>query len=324
MAKSVRATSGRARSTSSRGGGEVPVVGGREPCPCGSGRRYKACHGRAAAREETRRVPRPFAGLPGECDWVALREIVPAATAPLTLAGEYAARHADRRVTLATVLPMALRAISRADGVLVGLQVQVPSPDPSRQVGAALAAALGTEPGKPVQVGGGDDEPRLQDIVDPNAPLNVTVHSGFDFWVEEDGEVGAEAAASLERANAAVAPTRRLESVAAAYWTRERDRAYVRWVLPHDENPLLDAFARLRAARLDGLGEATRHLGSFRAHGLLVPVWEVPADSPGEEFDDAAAAFAGRLEEALGSSSPLTADERRVRSGLLSRQLTIR
>ncbi|MYX19379.1 SEC-C metal-binding domain-containing protein, partial [Streptomyces sp. SID8380] len=24
-------------------GGEVPVVGAREPCPCGSGRRYKAC-----------------------------------------------------------------------------------------------------------------------------------------------------------------------------------------------------------------------------------------------------------------------------------------
>jgi Family of unknown function (DUF5926)/SEC-C motif len=63
--------------------GEVPVVGAREPCPCGSGRRYKACHGRAASHAATELVHRPFEGLPGECDWVALRELVPAATATL-------------------------------------------------------------------------------------------------------------------------------------------------------------------------------------------------------------------------------------------------
>src|SRR4051794_41359082 len=63
----------------------IPVVGPRQPCPCGSGKRYKACHGKAAARESVRLVTRPFEGLPGECDWVALREVVPAATAPLTL-----------------------------------------------------------------------------------------------------------------------------------------------------------------------------------------------------------------------------------------------
>ena len=64
--------------------GEVPVVGAREPCPCGSGRRYKACHGRAAGQAAEAFVARPFEGLAGECDWVAMREIVPAATAPLT------------------------------------------------------------------------------------------------------------------------------------------------------------------------------------------------------------------------------------------------
>ena len=64
---------------------DVPVVGMREPCPCGSGRRYKACHGRAAAHRGQHLVTRPFQGLASECDWVALREIVPAATAPLTL-----------------------------------------------------------------------------------------------------------------------------------------------------------------------------------------------------------------------------------------------
>ena len=48
--------------------GEVPVVAGREPCPCGSGRRYKACHGRAAWQAAEAFVGRPFEGLAGECD----------------------------------------------------------------------------------------------------------------------------------------------------------------------------------------------------------------------------------------------------------------
>src|SRR6187401_1348918 len=82
---------------------DIPVVAGREPCPCGSGRRYKACHGRAAGHAAETFVARPFEGLASECDWVALREIVPAATAGLTLAGPAAGQSA----TLATVLPLA-------------------------------------------------------------------------------------------------------------------------------------------------------------------------------------------------------------------------
>ncbi len=78
----------------------------REPCPCGSGRRYKACHGRSAAAVFVGPA-RPFEGLASECDIVAMREIVPAASTPLTLLGE----HADREVTLVTVLPMAWPAL---------------------------------------------------------------------------------------------------------------------------------------------------------------------------------------------------------------------
>ena len=59
----------------------VPVVGLREACPCGSGKRYKACHGRRARAAEAQLVTRPFEGLAGECDLVALREIVPSAVA---------------------------------------------------------------------------------------------------------------------------------------------------------------------------------------------------------------------------------------------------
>src|SRR3712207_7242618 len=53
----------------------------RRPCPCGSGKRYKACHG---AGDDVI-VPRPFAGLAAECELVALREFLPSATAPLPL-----------------------------------------------------------------------------------------------------------------------------------------------------------------------------------------------------------------------------------------------
>jgi preprotein translocase subunit SecA len=33
---------------SSRAVGSVPKVGRNEPCPCGSGKKYKQCHGRLA------------------------------------------------------------------------------------------------------------------------------------------------------------------------------------------------------------------------------------------------------------------------------------
>lgn len=303
--------------------GPVPVVGAREPCPCGSGRRYKACHGRAAAREVDRLVTRPFAGLPGECDWVALREIVPAATAELTLAGA----HAGRQATLATVLPMAWPAMVRTDGrVFVGLQVPAASGDLSRDVAAALDRALAAEPGTALSTGGlPGPGPRLQDVVDPQAPVEVVVRSGFDFWLEgvDESSYDADVTASMERANAAVVPTARLVSVPAAYWGGLPERNTLRWVLPEDEEPLLDALARLKARNGLGLGEGTRFIGSFRAHGLLVPVWDLPQGMLADDVEDAAADLRARLDEALGGGS-LTAAERHARAGLQTRQLTLR
>jgi hypothetical protein len=301
--------------------GEVPVVGAREPCPCGSGRRYKACHGREAQAPE-QLVARPFEGLPAECDWVAMREIVPAATVPLRLVGQ----HAERTVTLATVLPMAWPALSRGDEtILLGLQVPGPSPDPSRDLADALLAALEAEPGTPVDVPERRPEGlRLQDLVDAQAPFEVTVHPGFDFWVEGSGELSPEVQASMERANSAVIPTTRLTGVEAAYWCQMRDRNHLRWVLPYDEEPLLDAFARLRAAGADGLGEGTRFVGSFRAAGLLVPVWDLAAEIGADAVEAPAAAYGERLAEALADTSPLTPDQRRARAGLQTRQITLR
>jgi hypothetical protein len=301
---------------------DVPVVGAREPCPCGSGKRYKLCHGRRAAVSDVALVPRPFAGLTGECDLVAMREIVPAATASAVTTAE----HGSMDLTIATVLPMAWAALRRADGhVSVGLQVQGGSGDPSRDMAHALLAALDVEPGEPVP--GGvlpGPGPRLQDVLAP-APLDVRVHSGFDFWLENSTEeVTPDVAASLERANAAVVPTERLTGVEAAYWCRIGDREHLRWVLPHDEEPLLDALSRLHARGESGLGAGSRYIGAFRAHGLLVPVWDLPAGTSVDGAEQPAAAFAARLDEALAVDAPLTVEERRARAGVVSRQLTLR
>src|SRR3954469_20677960 len=99
----------------------------KAPCPCGSGRRYKHCHGSGYAPP----VTRPFEGLTGEADWVALRELVPAATAAL--------RTTDGRDgTLASVLPGGTPALVRANGeIVLGLQMQASSDDVSRDIGTA-------------------------------------------------------------------------------------------------------------------------------------------------------------------------------------------
>ncbi len=55
-----------------------------------------------------------------------------------------------------------------------------------------------------------------------------------------------------------------------------------------------------------------------------MPVWDLPADPPAADWTDAATAFQARLEQALVVTDPLTADERRARAGLLSRQITLR
>ncbi|MEV7288243.1 DUF5926 family protein [Streptomyces sp. NPDC093252] len=303
--------------------GEVPVVGAREPCPCGSGRRYKACHGRAAAQAVTELVQRPFEGLPGECDWVALRELVPAATAELRLRDGLP--EGVPSVTLATVLPMAWPALRRDDGsVLIGLQNDTASGDISRDLADTLTQALTAAPGTPVQARRVPaDGPRLQDLLDPEGTFAPVVHTGFEFWVPDAENASAEVTASLERANAAAIPTVKLTGVDAAYWCEAPDKNHLRWVMPHPEEQLLDALARLHAAGRSGLGEGTRLVGSFRAHGLTVPVWDLPSATSAEDIEKPAAEFAERLAVALASDEPLTGDERRARGGLTNRQVTL-
>jgi hypothetical protein len=282
--------------------------------------RKKTAKAEKALSEKPARTPfvaRPFQGLPGETDWVALREVVPAATAPLSLKDGTA-------VTMATVLPLAWPGMVRADGSrFLGLQVASRSGDASRDLAAVLEDVVTASPGTSINP---VDLPapgaRLQDLL-TDEPLDLTVHTGFDFWVEGVDDPDGEVAASMERANASVVPTEKLEGVASAYWCRMRERAHLRWVLPEDEDPLLDALARLSVSSGLSLGEGTRYVGSFRAHGLLVPVWDLPVDTEAPSLEAPVAALRGRLDEAL-TETGLSSEARRARQGLLSRQLTLR
>jgi hypothetical protein len=298
----------------------------RQACPCGSGKRYKACHGDPGGTQDVI-VSRPFAGLAAECRLVALREFVPSATAPLPLA-----QPADRDVTLATVLPTAAAAIVRPDGTaLVGMQVLARSGDLSRDLGRAVTWALTAKPGSVLPVVSTTvegEQVRLPELLSCDTPLDVTMYADFAWWIPGEESPSGEVAASLQRANEAIMPTEAVVGVGveAAYWVDAGDKAHLRWVRPEPEEQLLASLARLAARDELDLGDGSRFAGSFRAHGVLVPVWDLDREQHSREWVAPAEAFALRLAQALGSlgNTPLTDAERRALRGLRGRQITLR
>ncbi|GAA2026629.1 DUF5926 family protein [Terrabacter terrae] len=271
-------------------------------------------------------VARPFEGLPNETDWVAMREIVPAATATVRFAEGKAPEGAPDEVTIATVLPLAWPGLHREGGeVLVGIQSGNASGDTSRDIAQAIALASAAAPGSPVETlpVATVDSPRLQDLLDVDASFEMQLHEGFDFWVA-DADLDADGKESLQRANESVIPTVKLQAAPSAFWCRIGDRTYVRWVLPFDEDSATDALARLHAAGESHLGEDGRLLGCFRSSGLLIPVWEVDPDAEASEFEDAVAAMKAKIDAAAASDETLTAAERGAKAGLTNRQVTLR
>jgi len=268
-------------------------------------------------------VAQPFEGLAAETELIAMREFVPSATVelPLTDGGS---------VTLATVLPGAAAAMVRSDGKrFVAMQVQTRSSDVSRDVGRSLRWVLQAEQGDvlaaPDTTSPPEDGERLQDLVVTDAELVPELHDDFSWWLPEDQEeISREVQLSLERANEAILPTERIGQ--AAYWVDTGEKAHIRWVRPEPENDVLKALARLSARGELDLGEGSRFAGSFRAHGLLVPVWDVDREAHAREWTEPLEQFGERLQQALASvaDQPLTSDERRARDGILGRQLTLR
>ncbi len=270
---------------------------------------------RAAKKERMPYVARTFQGLPHEADWIALREFVPSATATVQLKD-------GREIKVCSLLPGGGAGIVRPDGeVWLGLQVMHNFGDISRDLAHVLELAADVEPGNAIVMTDSGVGPRLQDLIDPSTSFDVEVHEGFDHWLE-GVDTGEDSAALLEEANESIAPTVRLSSVEGAYWTEMGAHRYLRWVMPHDDTDLLDALARLQAEGQDTLGDDSKLIGHFRAHGLLVPVWEFEVDAAA--LEEPAVAFESRLTAALADTTALTPQQRSARSNIVSRQVSIR
>ena len=253
---------------------------------------------------------------------------MPSATATLTLSD------AQRPVDLATVLPGAVAALVRAGDEPTGFvaaQVQFPSDDPAADLAAAVLWTQRAEPGESLSSAAAavdETTPPLREVIDPDARLDVTVHQDFQWWVPHGVTPDPQIAATIEQADEAIMPSERLELGAdargAAWWVDAGEKAHVRWVRPDDEDALMAALARVHATGGLHLGEGSRFAGSFRTHGLLVPVFDLDRDKHPSEWVAPAEEFGARLDEALATDAPLTAEERRSRDGLRSRQVTLR
>ncbi|MHA7134706.1 DUF5926 family protein [Oerskovia turbata] len=265
-------------------------------------------------------VLRPFEGLPGETDWVALREVVPSASAPARTTKEFGARE----VLVVTVLPAGWAALHRQDGtILLALQTIAGSGDTSRDLAAALLEAIEAEPGTSIELGElPGPGPRLQDVLDLSVPFDVTVHEDFSFWLDPTTDVTPDLKASLDQASESIVPTVKLASVESAYWC-SMSREFLRWAWPVGEEELIDAISRLHAKRESGLGGG-KFVGAFRSSGLLVPVWELPRGTEAADLEEPAKELKAKLDAALAVSEPLDANERRARAGIVSRQVTLR
>lgn len=275
----------------------------------------------AASKPKRKEVPfveRPFAGIDGETDLVAMREILPMAQAELTLKDGTTA-------ILVTLLPDNLPGLKREDGtVVVAMQTRMHSGDASRDLGYAIEQAQKLEPGQPLFL---QELPepgaRLQDLLaEPKVEIELT--EDFSFWLDPAAERTPEIEQALQESSEAAIPMTAVEGATSAYWTRMGNDEFLRWIRPEDENDLLKALARLQHARELDLEEGARMIGAFRACGLLVPVWELVPGTEADELEKPVSDLAARLERALANTDPLTSEEKRVRDGLISRQVNLR
>ena len=250
-----------------------------------------------AARSVPRRVrlvTRPFEGLPGEGDWVAMREIVPAATATVRTTAEHGAPRGHRRHRAAHGMAGACAAPTAS--------VLRRPPDAGRfrrrRAGTprhALLAALAAEPGTPVGPGELPGRaPGCRTCSSSAPPFEVAVHAGFDFWLAGVDDDRAEVRESMERANAAVVPTRRLRVGRGGLLVRDqRAPAPALGARRTPRTRLLDGLARLHAADRSSLGRGLalrRGVPGRRARSSRCGT--SPRDARPSDLEEPAVAFA--------------------------------
>lgn len=264
-------------------------------------------------------VARPFEGLEREAELVAMRGLIPLATLPATLTSEYGGEN----ILIVTLLPDMLSAMRREDGVLlVAMQTLTSTGDASRDVAARIIDGLELKAGDTYSQNDlPEPGPRLGDVVASFGDMELL--SEPSFWLTDEEAAKPESKEMLEQAATQVIPTVEVEGCPKAYWCR-MSREFVRWVRPEEPDQILDALARLRAARELEFEGAKKFAGFFRSYGMVIPVWELERGSEASDIQEALVAFGSKFEAALASTEPLTFDEKRARQGIASRQVSLR
>ena len=296
------------------------AVGPRQPCPCGSGRRYKACHGSAAGRRPPSSA-RPFEGLAARvATWSPCasssrprrRRSRSTATRPLGAAVLAAAGRGPRPG------PRGRRGLARPPGAA---RVRRPEPRPRRRAARALEAEPGSLVGLPTL-------PARAPPAGPGRRRAARGHraQGFDYWVADLDDPDGSMAAALEQANEAAAPTDRLDRRRRGVLDLRRATGSTSaGCCPTTRTGCSTASPGCTPRRGRAWSTDDRLIGMFRAHGLVAPVWDLPVGTGAEALAGPAAPAGRGLDAAMASTpTPLTSEERSARAGLASRQLTIR
>nr|WP_223875415.1 DUF5926 family protein [Nanchangia anserum] len=266
--------------------------------------------------------PRPFAGLANELELAAMRELLPAATLTLTTTPEYG----EREVTFATIVAGTGQAMVRSDGrLLVAMQTRSRTADASHDLGVVVKEMLDvTEQTTTSTINLRQHGPSLQDLFGDTRGT-CTIEPDLGFWLAE-GDRDEDAQEAIRRTGEEIVPCECVPGQRATYLTT-MTHDFVRMVLPDDEDAVVNGLARLRASGeldiSDGSLDA-RFIGAFRMLGLVTPVWEFSRRVNADEIAEAVAALRSRIDEAIARDGALSARERQVREGILSRQVSIR
>ena len=159
----------------------------------------------------------------------------------------------DRPVLLCSLLPMAAPALVRAGRHALArpagaAQLRRPEPRPRRRAraGARGRTRRGRRAHRPARRGPAAAGPAWP-TSRSRSPCTTASTSGSPTSTTRPVRWPPRWSA----ANAAAIPTVRLTSVEAAYWTDVGTKEHLRWVMPYDEEQLLDALARLHVAGKD-------------------------------------------------------------------------
>ena len=276
----------------------------KEQLPEGMSRRQAKLAARAKERAALEKDPRPYGGLAAEASLVAMQEFVPSAFAKLEVKG------CDKNVYVATVLPGASAALIRdaefGGDAFVGLQVQSHTHNPGRDLAFALNWVKNNEPGATLESTAADgSEPKLEELIDASATLDVQVHQDFEWWIPEGAQVTPQIAQSLRAANDSVIESHEVgENITgAAFWANAGGgKAHIRWVRPSDdESAFLNALARVAARGELNLGEDTKFAGVFRTHGLIAPVFDLDPEVDHASYEDHLTRVDKALEEEISN-----------------------